>query len=159
MNILSGGANRWLAHPHSGGRYFATIPFIEHNFGVVAGGPVELRIGRYRQFGLNHIWFRHQREILQHFGCSPNNMTAGDMVALTQKYVADIITPGIPIHCEFAEIDGNHKVQVLRSKAGVAILQPKPHADGMVYSVTSAYKKGYAEGSRIGILAPPPGYK
>lgn len=157
MNIHSGGANEWLAHPDTGNRYFALIPEIDHRHGYIPEGPIELRVGRYRQFGLNHIWFRHEKEILQHFGCSAKGMTCSDKAKLVQGYVAEIITPGIPIHCEFAEIDGKYKVQVLRSKAGIAILQPKLHAGVITYSVTTAYKKGAADGGRVGRLAEAPG--
>lgn len=152
MNILLGGANEWLAHPHTGSQYFGYVPLIEHKWGTIASGPIELRVGRYRHFGLNHIWFRHQPEILKHHRCTQDGLTNEDKVALVQKFVADIVRPGVPIHCEFESIAGQHRVQVLRSSAGIAALQPKPFNNGMTYSVITAYKKGYAEGGRVGTL-------
>jgi hypothetical protein len=46
-----------------------------------------------------------------------------------------MIVPGAAIFCEFMQMDGNHRVAVLKNPTGTLILQPRDDRQGFAYHV------------------------
>ncbi len=144
---VQGSPNSPIAHPN-GFECYGRIPEIIKGKDQIPAGDIFLRIGRHsgpnRGFGVRHIWAEHQIE-LQNKGYN----TVDDV----SKFIMDIILPGTPIHCEFDNAGGRHRVTVLKTSLGIVVLEPKEDlsADsGWIYSVVTAYTRKNAHGTLVG---------
>lgn len=151
-NSLEGPKNRLLMHPETGAEHFGYVPEMKSKGETIHAGPIILRIGRHtgpsRGFGVNHIWDEHYPDLMKQ-----GYTTAIDSV----KFVSTIIQPGVPIYCEFNDIRGKHRPTVLRTSAGLVILEPVRLGNGeLVYSVITAYMKRNASGTKIGEIKKAP---
>lgn len=147
---FQGNKNAPVDHPVNGGLSFGYIPEINHRGEVIPGGEIHLRVGRHhgpnRGFGINHIWLEHANE-LRRLGYEGKDGVI--------QFVADIIVAGASLYSEFACMRGNHRVSVLRSSKGLAILEPKRlgRSDEFIHSVVTAFPKGQARGVLVGNVA------
>lgn len=139
--------NEMIPHP-SGGFIFGSIPRIDNKSYTIEGGEIILRAGRHsfanRGFGVRHIWAEHQLELIR-LGFTTIDQVPG--------FVASIILIGTPIYCEFNDSAGKHRLCVLRSSIGQAIVQPIYDRHGTTverYSVVTAFTKLRAEGVLVG---------
>ncbi|MDM8545614.1 hypothetical protein QUF61_03880 [Candidatus Venteria ishoeyi] len=135
--------NTFIQNPYSKDNDFGFIPHME-KYPEFQEGFIKLRVGKHRGpnrgFGVNHIWAEHKQYLIkkgyQDWGS-----------------VADILQPGSPIYCEFNNIRGNHRVAVVKSTLGQAILEKKQDANNKIfYSVVTAFEGKNAHGTRIGTV-------
>ncbi|MGR5298475.1 hypothetical protein ACPV5U_23645 [Vibrio mediterranei] len=139
--------NTPVINPNTGDHCFGLIPYISVGHEEFEAGMIQLREGKHfinsnGGFGVDHIWQRHRKEI------EPLGYTTRADVA---QFVADLIVTGTPIYCEFKDMRGNHKLTVVRSSNGIAVLEKKYTASNeVVYSVVTAFPNGKAHGTRIG---------
>lgn len=133
-------SNSLLSHPTNGTSYFGLVEEKRVGQIIIPGGPIVLKVGKHSErggFGAAHIWGKHSLEL------GDAGFTCLDEVP---NYVAEIIRPGAPIYCEFNNLRGNHRVTVIRTTTGLAILEYRNE----VYSVVTAYAQKNAHGTRIG---------
>ncbi len=111
-------------------------------------GIIKLRQGKHfgpnRGFGIVHIWKEHAMALKK---------IGYDNSTNVPRFIADIIKPNSPIHCEFNNLKGKHKIAVVRSTLGIVILEKKQDGDNIVfYSVVTAFDKKFAHGTKIGTV-------
>ena len=139
--------NKFLINPKTETLIFGKIPEIKihHPQHIFEEGLIYLRHGEHiranRGFGACHIWEAHRKE-LESMG-----YTSFEQVP---EFVSNIILPGVPIHCEFSNLKGNHRITVLRSQIGIAILEKKLNNNIPMYSVVTAFNRKQAHGTLIG---------
>lgn len=148
QNTVGGGKNTKIAHPTSGENAFGYLHETLSRGDTLPAGPIILKVGQHRGpnrgFGLNHIWDEHQDDIIK---------IGYDSAEKAIQYVADIIQPGMPVHCEFNDMRGNHRPAVLRSRKGSVILELKQDGAGNhEYSVITAYPNKNVHGTRVGVV-------
>lgn len=140
--------NTLILHPTGGTPYFGVVLEAKVKGIVIPGAPIVLKAGRHGPrggFGVRHIWARHQNDLVR-LGCA----TDADVAT----YVAAIVQPGSPVHCEFSSMRG-HRVTVVRTSSGVAILEYfSGGVAGAHYSVVTAYPQKNVQGTRIGTIRP-----
>lgn len=128
-----------VPHPASADGSFGTIPkiyFKQHHF---PKGKVYLLYGR-RNFGAAHIFNRHKNEMKQR---------GFNTISEVPNFVATIVNPYAPLHLEGG--DQKHKLAVVQSSSGTAILQLRSPLDGEpYYSVVTAYLGFNKHGPRVG---------
>ncbi len=137
--------NTLVPHP-DGGITFGTIPDMP-NFGL-PGGEVYLCVGAHRGtgrgFGVIHIWEAHKADLLR-YGCASIEGVA--------THIAKMITPGAKIYCEFREQRDGNRIAVIRSTAGMVILEPRHHRGrGLGYYVITWYPKRQPDGTLVGTV-------
>lgn len=115
------------------------------------GGEVYLRVGEHRGpnrgFGVRHIWEAHRLE-LEKLGC-----TSIEGIA---QFLAEMVTPGAEIYCEFKAQRGGERVAVLKSARGTLILEPRHERRGFGYYVVTWYSQRRAHGTLVGKVRRPP---
>ena len=141
-------SNAFVPHPETGKDFYGSVPEIRFGGYLFDAGDICLKRGIHKHgkggFGVAHIWERHRVE-LRSF-----DVFREDDVPL---YVASIVKPRARIYCEFNHLGGNHRLTVLRSRTGVAILELKRMRGGKsFYSVVTAYPKMNADGTQIGTV-------
>lgn len=145
--LLTGKSNVLIEHP-SGSLSFGRIPDMP-SFDL-PGGEIFLRVGEHwganRGFGVKHVWEAHSADLLK-YGCAT--------IDAVPQHIAAMIVPGAPIYCEFAAMDGNHRVAVLKNPKGSMILEPRYERRGFGYYVVTWYPKRRAEGTLVGNVAFP----
>lgn len=134
--------NVLVAHP-SGSERFGAIPDMP-KFSL-RGGGIFLRAGEHwgpnHGFGVRHIWEAHQADLIK-YGCTS--------IEGVPQHIANMIAPGAPIYCEFAAMDGNHRVAVLKNPTGSMILEPRHERRGFGYYVITWYPKRRPDGTLVG---------
>ncbi len=140
--------NTFLLNPYNNNDSFGVIPYIKHGKNEFPEGVVKLRQGKHsgpnRGFGAVHIWEEH-KIYLKRKGYDNSNSV--------QRFIADIIKSGSPIYCEFENLKGNHRIAVVRSTLGIAILEKIPDGNNNIfYSIVTAFEKKYAHGTKIGTV-------
>jgi hypothetical protein len=139
--------NTFMVNPYNNTLIFGKIPEIYHGRDYFPWGDIYLRYGEHkginRGFGVVHIWQAHQKELLQ-LGYTEEAHVA--------NFVSSIIQIGTPLFCEFNDVRGKHRITVLKSSTGVAILEQKSNAiNETFYSVVTAFTRHKAYGIQIGI--------
>ena len=143
------GKNRRLINPLTGTDVFGKIPeIIFRKTDFFQEGLIYLKHGDHyganRGFGAVHIWAEHEN-VLRDLGYT----TIDDV----PNFVSKIIQEHAPIHCEFNNMKGNHRIAVLKSSIGVAYLEHRTDGDNNIfYSVVTAFTKGKAHGPQIGTV-------
>lgn len=139
--------NNYILNPYTQTPVFGKFPEIKHRSYTFPEGNIYLKYGiHYRQnngFGLIHIWESHQHELLP-MGYNTMEDSA--------RYVADILSAGAKIHCEFSSMN-NERVAIVKSSLGLLIAEHR--LDGRnqdYYSVVTAYKNRNVHGVLIGQL-------
>ncbi len=136
-----------MVNPYNNTLIFGKIPEIYHGRDYFPSGDIYLRYGEHkginRGFGVAHIWQAHQKELLQ-LGYTEEIHVS--------HFVASIIQVGTPLFCEFNDVRGKHRVTVLKSSRGIAILEQKSNATNETfYSVVTAFTRNKAYGIQIGV--------
>lgn len=137
--------NTLIIHPTNGTYYFGMIPEKIVRGILVPGAPIVLKLGRHSGrggFGARYIWARHEKEI---------RAKGHTCIEDVSKYVAEIVRPGSPIFCEFAQLR-DMRVTIVRTSIGVAVLEHKEMGDDRHYSVVTAFAQRNAHGTRIGTV-------
>ena len=140
--------NSAVASPHTNSLAFATVPEISRDDLQLPNGQVSLRYGRHfgnhSGFGILHIWEQHQAALT-----SAGYPTIHDVA----RYVSEIVRPRADITCEFSDMRGDHKIAVVRSNAGTAILKPiRSDQESTLYSIVTAFDRRTREGTLVGRL-------
>lgn len=140
--------NRYITNPYTQTPVFGKFPEINHNLYRFPEGNIYLKYGNhYRQnkgFGLVHIWKSHQHELIP---------MGYETMEDSAKYVADILSSGATIHCEFASMGDNERVAIVKSRLGLLIAEHRFDGTNQdYYSVVTAYKNRSVHGSLIGQL-------
>ena len=77
------------------------------------GGKIVLKQGVHygpnHGFGAEHIWREHKKEMRK---------LGYEKLLDIPKYVASIIIPRTPVHCDFSRLSGYQRISVVRSKTG-----------------------------------------
>lgn len=109
------------------------------------GGEIYLRMGEHfgqgRGFGVRHIWEAHRADLYR-YGCTS--------IEGVPQHIANMIVPGAPIYCEFREMDGEHRLTVMKTPEGSLILQPRQERRGFGYYIVTWYPKRRADGTLVG---------
>jgi hypothetical protein len=137
-------SNVLLPHPTNGTLHYGRILAVTSRGVFIPGGPVVLKVGKHRDpggFGAEHIWGKHAVELVKIGYAVPEDVP---------KYVAEIVRPGSPVHCEFDTLRDT-RVTVVRTTHGVAVLRYEDIAGGR-YSVITAFAQRNAHGTRIGTV-------
>lgn len=152
--------NTLIRHPTNGTNIFGKFPEIKTKGNRAAyfpEGDIFLKHGEHRTiqkregrgFGIQHIWAKHELELIALGYPAENDVS---------RYVANILQSGTPIHSEFDNAGGTHRTQVIRNQNHVVILdQRTSRIDGFEifdhYSVVTAFPMHRkVKGSRIGAL-------
>ncbi len=139
--------NTFLINPSSKTYIFGLIPKMSSRGIHLPEGDVYLKRGKHwgvnRGFGATHIWEAHSVEMLD---------LGYNSISDVPAYVAKIIQPKTPIYCEFSDIRGNHRITIVRSAHGMAILEFKETRGNPHYSVVTAYPNARAHGTRVGTV-------
>ena len=138
--------NDRVPHPVTRSFSFGVIPESKLRSETIPEGRIELRQGKHlgpnKGFGIEHMWAEHKKEMEQAGYSSKDDVPA---------YVATIVSPGTPIYFE----GGSHRSQrvaVVRSSAGMAILELKHTNDGVVWSIVTAYSGTKKNGTLVGAV-------
>lgn len=114
------------------------------------GGEIYLRAGVHwgpnSGFGIRHVWEAHRLD-LERYGC----MSIEGVAA----HIAKMIVPGAAIYCEFAQMNGDNRVAVLKNPTGSLILEPRNERRGFGYYVVTWYPKRKPEGTLVGQIPRP----
>lgn len=145
---MAANKNTFIVNPYTGTPIFGRVPEMTFKKHYFHEGDIFLKHGEHRGFsqgfGATHIWEAHQHELLL------DGYSTVDCVA---RFIADITRSGASIHSEFNDIRGNHRLTVVKSSAGLAILQPYTDGvNGNYYSVVTAYRHKKAHGIKIGTM-------
>jgi hypothetical protein len=140
--------NTFLINPNTGTPIFGQIPEMIDKRYRFESGQIKLRYGKHhgknRGFGVEHIWIEHEKELI-----ALGYQTMEDV----PRFVSEIIRPQMPIHCEFDNPNGNHRITIVKSTVGTAILERKPDENNRIfYSVVTAFKGRHAHGTKIGTV-------
>lgn len=138
--------NDRVQHPDTGSFSFGVVPECKSESETIPEGRIELRNGRHRGpnkgFGIEHIWAEHQKEMEQAGFSSIDDVPA---------YVATIVRAGTPIYFEGGYYS-HQRVAVVNSSAGTAILEMKHSADGVVWSIVTAFSGKNSNGTLVGAV-------
>lgn len=138
--------NTLILHPTNGTHFFGLVPEKRVRGILIPGAPIVLKLGKHGGrggFGVRHIWARHEREVrARGYVCIED----------VARYVAEIVRPGSPIFCEFAQMR-DIRVTVVRTGTGIAVLEHKQVGNDFHYSVVTAFAQRNAHGTRIGTVS------
>lgn len=135
--------NSRILHPNGTGFAFASVPEINSRGIVFPAGNIYLTHGR-RSFGATHICDKHQKEMHR------MGYTSDDQV---NAFVASIIKPYAPLHFEGG--DRAHRLAVVQSSSGTAIIQLIQWPEEIHYNVVTAFLGRNRHGSRVARLRLP----
>lgn len=138
--------NILLINPSTKTHVFGEIPEMTGKKHYFERGEIKLRHGKHRGinkgFGAEHIWIQHEKELIA---------LGYHSIEDVPKFVSEIIRPRMPIHCAFDDPRGNHRITIIKSTVGVAILgRETDENNGIFYSVITAFKGRHAHGTQIG---------
>lgn len=144
--------NDLVEHP-KGGYSFGEVPDIPQH--GIRTGQIYLRKGQHfangAGFGVEHIWIAHEYDLKKLGYLIPEDIAA---------YVAHIVQVGTPIFCDLKSqpAKDGRRVQVLRSRYGLLILEPihVRQRDGLGYYVVTAFPKRQTQGTKIGEIQKAP---
>lgn len=151
---MSPSKNTLIINPKTDTYIFGVVPEIKHRSHYFHEGNIYLRFGKHfgpnRGFGIEHIWVQHEHELIQAGYSIEKYKTPINAVA---NYVSDIIYTGSGLYCEFASIRGDHRITVVRSSKGLAIIEPFSNSrNESHYRIITAYRSKKAQGTKIGTL-------
>lgn len=136
-----------ILHPSTGLRSYGVIPAYNRKSIIIPAGDICLQRGRHfgpnKGFGAAHIWAEHKAEIVAAGFC-----TEADVCG----YVASIVRAGSQINYEGASWTKT-RVMVVRTRAGMAVLEYKDQRGDAFWTVITAYSSNKSHGSRIGTVA------
>jgi hypothetical protein len=138
--------NELLINPNTNTHSFGKIPEIKYRNDYFQCGEIYLKQGEHRGinrgFGAEHIWEAHKKQLI----------TLGyNSIEDVSKFISNIIRLKAPIHCEFDNIRGKHRISVITSSIGVAYLEERHDGNNDVfYSVVTAFLTKKTHGILIG---------
>ena len=137
---------RMILHPATGVRSYGIVPAYNRRNIVIPEGEICLQRGRHfgpnKGFGAAHIWAEHQAEVM-----AAGFATEDDVCG----YVASIVRAGSQINYEGSSWTRT-RVMVVRTRAGLAVLEYKNQRNDAFWTVITAYSSNKSHGSRIGTV-------
>jgi len=130
-----------LCHPETGITFFGSIEATKVGNIIVPSGHIILKRGVPNAFGVAHIWARHKQDM---------NALGYSSIEQVPHYVAEIVHPGAVIQYESDKRYKNHRLTIVKSERGIAILEFIDNA----YSIVTAYNRKRPRGSIIGSVRP-----
>lgn len=139
--------NTIIVHPATGLASYGTIKEYSARGILIPGGEIRLQRGKYNGpnragFGVRHIWERHQQEVIAAGFPKEEDVC---------RYVASIVRSGSPVNYEGGSWSKT-RVMVVRTRAGMAVLEFKDQRGDAFWTVITAYSANKNHGTRIGTV-------